>query len=306
MAIISVVIPACNEEDNILKTVSALRQIFDKERILYQLIFVDDGSSDSTWDMILEVSKQNTDITGIHLSRNFGKEAAIFAGLAYARGDCTAVMDCDLQHPPETLLEMFRLWEEGYEVIEGVKKNRGKETIVHRGSARLFYKIMSKATGMDMSDASDFKLMDRKVVSTLLSMPERNTFFRAMSSWMGFKTKTVEFDVGERVAGKSKWSTKSLIRYAVTNIAAYSSLPMQFVTWAGFFSLILSVILGIQTLVRYCTGHAVEGFTTVILLILLLGSIVMISLGIIGYYIAQIYEETKARPRYIISETTEN
>ena len=190
----------------------------------------------------------------------------------------------------------------GFEVIEGITKDRGQESISHRASARLFYKIMSLSTGMDMSKASDFKLMDKKVVEALLNMPERNTFFRAMSSWIGFKSTSVEFDVRERGAGRSKWSTESLIRYAVNNIAAYSSLPMQMVTGAGVFSLLLTLVLGVQTIVRYFTGHAVEGFTTVILLILILGSIVMISLGIIGYYISQIYEEVKARPRYIISK----
>jgi dolichol-phosphate mannosyltransferase len=166
----------------------------------------------------------------------------------------------------------------------------------------MFYKIMSVSSGLDMSKASDFKLMDKKVVEALLNMSERNTFFRAMSSWIGFKSTSVEFDVEERRAGQSKWSPESLIRYAVNSIAAYSSLPMQMVTGAGVFSLLLTLVLGIQTIVRYFTGHAVEGFTTVILLILILGSIVMISLGIIGYYISQIYEEVKARPRYIISK----
>ena len=165
-----------------------------------------------------------------------------------------------------------------------------------------FYKLMSKATKIDMSRASDFKLMDRKAVDTLLEMPERNAFFRAMSSWIGFQSTTVEFDVQEREAGESKWSTKSLIKYAITNIVGYSSAPMQIVTGAGVVVFLLGVILGIQTLVRYFSGHAVEGFTTVILLILIIGSIIMISLGIIGYYISRIYEEVKGRPRYIISK----
>lgn len=302
MSLLSVVLPSYNEEEMLSVTAGRLSRLLQEEKIEYQLIFVDDGSRDRTWDRICEVAEKDPDITGIRFSRNFGKEAAVFAGLACAKGDCTAVMDCDLQHPPETLVSMYRLWEEGYEVIEGIKKDRGQESISHRASARLFYKIMSLSTGMDMSKASDFKLMDKKVVEALLNMPERNTFFRAMSSWIGFKSTSVEFDVRERGAGRSKWSTESLIRYAVNNIAAYSSLPMQMVTGAGVFSLLLTLVLGVQTIVRYFTGHAVEGFTTVILLILILGSIVMISLGIIGYYISQIYEEVKARPRYIISK----
>lgn len=302
MSVLSIVLPSYNEEAMIPTTVAVLEEILNQENISHQLIFVDDGSTDGSWEKITQLSKEYSCITGIQFSRNFGKEAAIFAGLACATGDCTAVMDCDLQHPPQTLVKMFRLWEEGYEVIAGVKRDRGKESFMHRLCARIFNGIMSKEIQIDMSAASDFKLMDKKVVKALLAMPERKMFFRAMSSWIGFKTTTVAFDVQDRSAGRSKWSTMSLVRYALNNIAAYSSLPMQLVTGAGVFSLILSLVLGVQTIAKYCSGRAVEGFTTVILLILLLGSIIMISLGIIGYYISRIYEEVRARPRYIISK----
>lgn len=301
MALLSVVLPAYNEEDMLLKTADTLKKILQQNKIEYQLVFVDDGSKDGTWKRIEEAARKDVHVTGVHFSRNFGKEAAIFAGLASAEGDCAAVMDCDLQHPPETLVEMYSLWKQGYEVVEGVKHSRGKESPMHKASAGMFYKLMSRATNIDMSRASDFKLLDRQAVEVLLEMPERNAFFRAMSSWIGFKTASVEFDVQEREAGVSKWSTKSLIKYAVTNIVGYSSAPMQFVTGAGVLVFLLGIVLSIQTLVRYFSGHAVEGFTTVILLLLLLGSIIMISLGIIGYYISRIYEEVKGRPRYIIS-----
>lgn len=154
-----------------------------------------------------------------------------------------------------------------------------------------------------MSRASDFKLLDRRAVDALLAMPERSIFFRALSSWIGFKKTTVEFDVQERTEGESKWSTRSLVQYAVKNIVAFSTVPMQFVTVAGFCVFVFAVVLGIQTLIKYFSGHAIEGFTTVILLILIIGSVIMISLGIIGYYIAKIYEEVKGRPRYLISKT---
>ena len=169
-------------------------------------------------------------MTGVHFSRNFGKEAAIVAGLAQACGDAVAVMDCDLQHPPEILLEMYRLWEQGYEVVEGIKKNRGKETLFHRKSAGFFYRIMSRATGFDMENASDFKLLDRKAVESVLAMPERSMFFRAASSWIGFKSISVPFEVQEREAGESKWSAGTLISYAFRNIVAFTTLPLQFVT----------------------------------------------------------------------------
>ena len=299
---LSVVIPAYNEEPMLLRTAHVLGELLSAEQIPYELIFVDDGSKDRTWDEICAAHQENDHVRGVHFSRNFGKEAAIFAGLSEARGDCVAVMDCDLQHPPATLIEMYRRWEEGYEVVEGVKRTRGAESAAHRAATGIFYRIMSKAVKIDMSRASDFKLLDRKAVQSLLEMPERNAFFRAMSSWIGFRQIQVEFDVQEREAGKSKWSTGKLISYAVSNIVGYSTAPMQIVTGAGIVVFLLAIVLGIQTLVRYCTGHAVEGFTTVILLILFIGSVIMISLGIIGYYIARIYEEVKGRPKYIISE----
>lgn len=301
MAVLSVILPAYNEDAMLPKAAGELRGILKKNKIPYEVIFVDDGSRDRTWQEIEEEAARDSHVHGLHFSRNFGKEAAIFAGLAVAAGDCVAVMDCDLQHPPQTLVEMFHLWEQGYEVVEGVKRTRGKESMLHRASAGMFYRIMSRAVKIDMSRASDFKLLDRKAVETLLEMPERNTFFRAMSSWIGFRTVSVEFDVQEREAGESKWSVWSLTKYAITNIVGYSSAPMQIVTGAGVLVFVIAVLLGIETLIRYFSGHAVEGFTTVILLLLFIGSMIMMSLGIIGYYISRIYEEVKGRPRYIIS-----
>ena len=300
---LSIVLPAYNEEEMLPKAASVLRELMRQEQIEYELVFVDDGSADHTWEEICRASKEDPNVHGVSFSRNFGKESAIFAGLGASKGDCVAVMDCDLQHPPAALVEMYRLWEKGFEVIEGVKRTRGKESIWHTLSAGTFYKIMSKATKIDMSRASDFKLLDRKAVDTLLAMPERNAFFRAQSAWVGFKSASVEFDVQEREAGESKWSVRSLIRYAVSNIVGYSTAPMLVVIWAGVLVFLLALVLGIQTLVNYFTGRAVTGFTTVIILLLLLGSVIMISLGIIGYYIARIYEEVKGRPRYIIAKS---
>ena len=298
---LSIVIPAYNEEKMIWKTTEVVSGSMEREKIPFELVFVNDGSRDQTWEMIEKAAEKNTHVTGIRFSRNFGKESAIFAGLANAEGDCIAVMDCDLQHPPETLVEMYRLWEQGYEVVEGVKRSRGKESVLHRASAGMFYKIMSKAVQIDMSRTSDFKLMDRKAVEALLSMPERNAFFRALSSWVGYRTTSVEFDVQERTEGESKWSTWSLIKYAVRNIVGFSSAPLQMITVAGVLTLFFAIVLGIQSLMKYFCGHALEGFTTVILLLLIIGSLIMLSLGIIGIYIAKIYEEVKGRPRYFIA-----
>ncbi len=302
MAMVSIVLPAYNEEDNIGRAVERLSRVLALEEVEWEMVFVNDGSRDRTWERIAEAARENAHITGVSFSRNFGKEAAIMAGLACARGDCCVVMDCDLQHPPETVAEMLHLWQQGYEVVEGLKRSRGKESRVHAMMAGLFYRMMSGATKIDMSRASDFKLMDRKAVDALLSLPEKNAFFRALSAWVGYKTTAVEFDVRDREAGESKWSSRSLTRYAIRNIVSFSSAPLQVVTVLGGVMLLLTLILGIQTMIRYFSGTALGGFTTVILLILLVGSLLMLSLGMIGYYLARIYEELKNRPRYLISE----
>lgn len=301
MSRLSVVLPAYNEEQMLAKTCRTLKKILDLAEINYELVIVDDGSTDQTWKIIEKTAEKDRNVTGVHFSRNFGKEAAIVAGLAQASGNAVAVMDCDLQHPPEVLVKMYRLWEQGYEVVEGIKKSRGTETVFHRKSAGFFYRIMSKATGFNMENASDFKLLDRKAVESVLSMPERSMFFRATSSWVGFKSTSVLFEVQEREAGESKWSTGSLIRYAFRNIVAFTTLPLQFVTIGAGGCFICSLLLLIYSLVRYFTGHAVEGYTTLLIVMLFIGSAVMMSLGIIGYYIARIYEEVKRRPRYIVS-----
>lgn len=300
---LSIVVPAYNEEGNIRRTAGVLRGIMERENISAAVYFVDDGSKDDTWAEIQLAAEEWPAVKGVRFSRNFGKEAAIFAGLEMAVGDCCAVMDCDLQHPPETLVQMYRLWENGFEVVEGVKEDRGRENVIYKGMSHLFYRLMSAATKIDMSRASDFKLMDRRAVDALVALPERNTFFRALSSWVGYKTTQVGFEVQEREVGTSKWSTLSLIKYAVSNITSFTTKPLQLVTGMGVIFLILAVIQGIEALVRYASGQALEGFTTVILIELIGGSIVMISLGIIGNYIARIYDEVKARHRYIVSQT---
>ncbi len=299
---LSIIIPSYNEQDNIQRTFHSIDEILRQNHIPYEIIFVDDGSKDLTFTRIQELSLQSGQVKGISFSRNFGKEAAIFAGLESAGGACCLIMDCDLQHPPRLIPEMYRLWQEGYEVVEGIKASRGKENLLHTFSANTFYSLISRATGIDMSRASDFKLLDRKAMDALLIMPERAPFFRALSSWVGFKTTILPFEVQERDIGVSKWSVWSLTKYAVQNITSFSGAPMQLVSLLGFAMFFASVILGIQSLYRYFTGTALEGFTTVILLQLIIGSVLMISLGIIGHYISRIYDEIKARPRYIISK----
>lgn len=300
---LSVIIPAYNEEKCIKPAYTVIHSLLSENNIDSEFIFVDDGSTDETYQIINELSLQKENIVGLHFSRNFGKEAAISAGLAAVSGNCAVVIDCDLQHPPEKIIEMYRLWEQGYEIVEGIKKERGREKKMYSIGARYFYSVISRMAGFDMSNSSDFKLLDRKVIDVLNKMPERG-FFRAISYWIGYNKTTVEFDVQERVDGVSKWSASGLVKYALSNISSYSTAPMQTVTVLGFVMLIISVIFGIWALIDKIVGRALEGITTVIIITIFIGSIIMISLGIIGYYIARIYEEIKGRPKYIISRTT--
>ena len=300
--LLSIILPAYNEQDNIVHTFTVISSLLSAKSIPFEILFVDDGSYDLTYQQIQALSTEHPEVKGISFSRNFGKESAIFAGLEAASGDCCLIMDCDLQHPAEIIPEMYRLWQDGYEVVEGIKTSRGKESKLHTLCAGTFYRIISKATGVDMSKASDFKLLDRKAVDALLAMPERAPFFRALSSWIGFRTISVPFAVQERTAGTSKWSVWKLIKYAIQNITSFSGAPLQFVTLMGWIMFLASIALGIQSLYRYFTGTALEGFTTVILLQLIIGSVLMISLGIIGHYISRIYDEIKARPRYLINK----
>ena len=303
--LLSVVLPAYNEQGSVPRAAQVICGLLAQAGIDHEIVFIDDGSKDNTWAVIQEQTVPFPQVRGVRFSRNFGKEAAIFAGLAQAEGDCVVVLDCDLQHPPEKIVEMYRLWQQGYQVVEGVKTSRGKENPLHTLAAKTFYSAISGATGIDMSRASDFKLLDRRAVDTLLAMREKNAFFRALSSWIGFKTTQVEFEVQPRLEGESKWSIRSLVKYAITNIAAFSSAPLHLVTILGVAVFLCSVVLGLWSLWQKLSGQALEGFTTVILLQLLIGSILMICLGIIGYYLAKIYDEIKDRPRYIVAERCE-
>lgn len=300
---VTLVIPVYNEEKLIHDNIKVIRDYIDKTGVSYEILLVDDGSSDKTWYMIHKLAKIQRNIRGIRLSRNFGKEAALCAGLEAASGDGVIVMDSDLQHPPKLIPEMIRLWkEEGYEVIEGVKSDRGKEHPVNRIGAHLFYSLLTKLSGFDFEQASDFKLLDKKVVDAWKTLRERDTFFRGMSAWVGFKHTTLHFDIKSRTSGVSKWSFFKLFKLAINALTSFSSIPLQIVTVTGIIFLFSSIVLGIQTLYMKFMGKALSGFTTIILLLLIIGSTLMISLGIIGTYIARIYEEVKNRPRYIVSE----
>ncbi len=301
-AVISIVMPVYNEGKHIKSSVETVKKILNDNCIKYEFVLVDDGSKDDSWMKLSELSAEDVKVKSIRLSRNFGKEAALCAGLTEATGEAVVVLDADLQHPPELIPEFVRIWrEEDADVVEGVKSDRGKESVFHKFCANAYYKLLYRLTDIDLKNASDFKLLDRKVVEAVLQMPEKITFFRGMSAWVGFERRKVPFEVKDRVEGSSKWSFKRLLNLAVTSITSYASAPLKLIIWLGVIMFIGSLVLGAQTLVRYCMGKSMEGFTTVILLLLFIGSMLMVALGIIGLYLERIYHEIKGRPRYIIS-----
>lgn len=298
---ITLIIPCFNESRILPKTISRLMQIMN-EVADYTLLFVDDGSTDDSWELLTKSAQQNPKISAIRLSRNYGKEAALCAGLEKAEGDAVIILDSDLQHPPEIIPEMINFWRQGYDIVEGVKQSRGKESFFSKLSAKIFYGLFKKFSGHSLDNASDFKLLDRKVVLAWRQFKERDTFFRGLSAWMGFKRIVIPFIVQDREDGKSKWSFRKLLRLSISAITGFSAKPLLIVPLLTFILLIFCIILAVQTLINWCLGHAVEGFTTVILLVLLIGSAIMISLSMIALYIANIFNEIKDRPRYLISE----
>ena len=302
MKLLSVILPAYNEEKMIETIEYEISQILEEAQIQYEIIFVDDGSKDDTFRKIVGLAEARNNIRGISFSRNFGKEAAIFAGLEAANGDCCVVMDCDLQHPPSIIPKMYALWEKGYQIVEGVKKSRGKETFAYRFASSAFYGLMKRLSGVDMKNASDFKLLDSRVVKILVSLPEKHVFFRGLSNWVGYRSTTIEYTVSPRRNGEAKWSYSQLIKYAINNITSFSSSLLQVITITGAVFIMASLVLGVQTLFNFFSGRALGGFTTIILLLLITGGMIMISLGIIGHYISKIYDEAKNRPKYIIMQ----
>ena len=302
--LISVVIPLYNEASHLRDLLSDLKAGLQAIGCRFEVVLVDDGSSDNTWTKIEDEARMWPNLCAIRLSRNFGKELALCAGLERARGNAVIVMDGDGQHPPSLLPLLIEKWRaSGVDIVEAVKLKRGRESVASRIGALTFYVILNKLSGFELKGASDFKLIDRRVRDTWLAMRERNVFFRGMTAWMGFRTIQIPFEVGPRRAGKSGWSYLRRAKLALIGITTFSSFPLRLVTFAGMIFFLFAVGLGIQTLYLKLAGRAFTGFATVILLELIIGSLLMISLGIIGEYLARIYEEVKGRPRYIVSES---
>lgn len=303
---LSVVVPLLNEEPHLERTLETICRELSMFEGDYELVLIDDGSSDGTWSLLQKSVNALGNVCAIRLSRRFGKELALCAGLERARGDAVVVMDGDLQHPPRLIPEMVRCWEEeGFDVVEGVKQHRGEESRSYRAQTGLYYSLLRSLSGIDLKGASDFKLMDRKVIEAWSQMGEHNVFFRGMSAWLGFRRKQLFFNVEHRAGGETAWSPFGLVRLAINGITSFSSLPVHIITAMGAIFLLFALILGVTSLVQWFTGEAVTGFTTVNILLLIIGSMLMIGLGIIGEYIAKIYDEVKDRPRYVIAETAE-
>jgi glycosyltransferase involved in cell wall biosynthesis len=299
-----VVIPCFHEADHLFASVLVIISHVEKVTGDYQIILVDDGSRDSTWMEIQRLHVANQRIKGLRLSRNFGKEAAVAAGIEYSDGDGVLVLDADLQHPPMLIPEFYKLWRTGqFDIVEGRKQVRTDEGRVRRLLSYAFGWIARKVTGIDLNDSSDYKLLSRKVVDAWKQLPERRCFFRGMVHWVGMRTAVVSFDVAARTTGSSKWTFGSLLGLGWSAIRSYSPAPLRLihVFAAVFFG--FSAWLGTKALYLKLTGQAVSGFTTVILLILILGALLLLSLALIAEFVIAVYEEVKARPRYIISES---
>lgn len=300
----SIIVPVFNEEPVIDAFINSLEGALDQSRYPCEFIFIDDGSSDSTWEILKKHSLSSPRLRAVRFTRNFGKEAAIQAGLEMVKGQIAVIMDADLQHPPDLLPQMISLWEnEGYNVVEGVKTFRQKESLLNKAGSAFFYKAMKALTGFDIRRDTDYKLLDRKAIEAYLSMKEKSRFFRALIPFLGLKTAKVPFSPQERIGGQTKFSFMKLLTMGMRAITSFSSFPLHIITLLGILTLIFSFFLGIQTIYMKISGKSVEGFTTVILLILTIGSILMLALGVIGEYIARIFEEVKNRPSFVIAET---
>ncbi len=302
--VVSIVLPAYNEALGLGAAVESIRKVLHSSDVGYEIIVVDDGSSDATFKEIERLNASDGNIKGIRLSRKFGKESALLAGLRTADGAVAITMDADLQHPPELIPEMLKEWRNGAKVVHAMKRDRQIDGWFTRSSAALFNKLLSLTSGLNMRGASDFKLLDRTVINLLVDeLPERGRFYRGLAGWAGFKQSSVPFDVVERDTGKGKWSGFALFDLALTAITSFTSAPLRVITILGAVTLVFGIVVSVEALWSWFRGYSVSGFVTIIITLLLIGSFIMISLGIIGEYIAKIYAEVKDRPPYIVEST---
>ena len=297
---LSAVIPMYNEADVLDRTVERVRGELARTGRSFEILCIDDGSTDGTAQRLAELATRDPRIVPVTFSRNFGKEAAILAGVELARGRAVLFLDADLQHPPELIPALLARWDEGYEVVDAVKESRGPESWLRRRLGNLFHAVLGSTAGYDLVGASDFKLLDRQVIEALRRCPERNRFFRGLVAWVGFRVARVPFRVAERAGGRSKWSPAALVGYTLRNLVAFSPAPLRLVAWVGFLTVLAGAVLSAQTIYNWLAGEALTGFTTVILLQYWLCGLILVSLGVLGFYVSHLYEEQKARPVFLV------
>ena len=300
----SIVVPIYNEKDNIPELYRRVSEVMKQTRKRWELVLVDDGSTDGSTDMILELAKKDKNVRPVIFARNFGHQIAITAGWDYARGDAVVIIDADLQDPPELILEMAEKWNEGYEVVYAVRAERKGESWFKLWTASLFYRIIFRITDVEIPlDTGDFRLMDRKVVDVLKSMRERHRFPRGMSAWVGFKQIGVKYKRAARTAGETKYPFRKMFRLALNAITGFSYFPLQVATYIGFISAgIAAIAIPIVIYLRLTGSQAFFGQATTLIAVLFLGGVQLISLGILGEYIGRLYDEAKGRPLYIVRE----
>lgn len=302
---ITILIPCYNEEKSLPLLYPELKALMDNQsKYEWEVLFVNDGSKDNTLNLIKALRAADNRIQYVNLSRNFGKENAMLAGFDYATGDCMVIMDADLQDPPSLIPQMLTYWEEGYEDVYAKRANRGKESWLRKKLSLLFYKILDHSTRFDvLQNVGDFRLLDRVCINALKQLRESERYTKGMFCWIGFKKKEIVFNRADRVAGESNWSFWSLLNLAIEGITSFTTAPLRFATISGFIiafvAFCLTLFYGVKTLVW---GDPVQGFTTLIVVTLFLGGVQLLSIGILGEYIGRIFNETKHRPTYLISE----
>lgn len=305
MKTISILIPCYNEEASLPLLYSALdRVISSSGSYKWELLFINDGSRDSTLSLLKEMRERDSRVSYVDLSRNFGKEAAMLAGLDYVTGDCVIIMDADMQDPPELIEQMIQKWEEGYDDVYARRTSRGAESWLRKRLSLLFYKILQRSSRFDvLENVGDFRLFDRSCIEALKRVRESERYNKGIFCWIGFNKTEILFERKDRVAGVSAWNFWSLLELAIEGITSFTTFPLRISTYIGFivslFSFIYMVYFGIKTLI---VGDTAQGFPTLIIVILFLGGIQLISLGIMGEYLGRIFNETKNRPTYIVRE----
>jgi len=301
---VGLIVPCYNEEEVIPMLLERLERLGKEWPYKVQVLFVDDGSRDRTFELLSEACQKNASMACISLSRNFGHQTAVTAGLSLATGDVVAVIDADLQDPPEFILEMIEKWREGYDVIYGVRQNR-KESPILRGAYALFYRLLKKIANVEIPlDSGDFSLMGRKVVDHINRMPEHNRFIRGLRGWVGFKQIGLPYDRQARQAGSAKYNIFRLMNLAMNGLISFSSVPLQVASWLGVFSSFIGFLLLIWAGVSGLTsGKTPPGWASLAFIVLLFGGIQLIVLGIIGEYISRIFDEVKRRPHFIVEES---